>query len=134
MFKLIIAGSRSFNDYDLLKDKLDRLLSNKDLSTVHIVSGTARGADELGERYAKERGCQLDLFPANWKKYGKSAGFERNTRMARHADAAVVFWDGASRGASHMANTMEGFNKPLRRVLFTPAPTPAQPQQLALGF
>ena len=134
MFKLIVAGSRSFNDYNLLKDKLDRLLSNKDLSTVHIISGTARGADQLGERYAKERGCQLERFPANWSRYGKSAGYERNTRMARHADAAVIFWDGESRGALHMANTMENLNKPFRGVLFTPAPTPAQPQQLALGF
>ena len=134
MFKLIVAGSRSFNDYDLLKRKLDHLLSNKDLATVHIVSGTAHGADQLGERYAKERGCQLDLFPANWARYGKSAGFERNARMARHADAAVVFWDGESRGALHMANTMKQFNKPVRLVQYLQAPTPAQPQQLALNF
>ena len=134
MFKLIVAGSRSFNDYDLLKRKLDHLLANKDLATVHIVSGTARGADQLGERYAKERGCQLERFPANWARYGKSAGFERNTRMANHADALMAFWDGESRGTTHMIRTMQAANKPVRVTTYTPAPTPAQPQQLALGF
>ena len=133
---IIIAGSRSFNDYDLLKRKLDHLLSNKDLDYVQIISGTAKGADQLGEQYARERGCQLQRMPANWKRYGKSAGFERNARMAQQADAAVVFWDGESRGALHMANTMKQFNKPVRLVQYLQAPTPAQPQpqQLALNF
>ena len=124
MFKLIVAGSRSFNDYDLLKRKLDHLLANKDLATVHIVSGTARGADQLGERYAKERGCQLDLFPANWARYGRSAGYERNARMASHADALVAFWDGSSPGTRNMITTMQTLDKPGRLVEYD---NPQQP-------
>ena len=43
--KVIVAGSRNFNDYNLLKNKLDVILSNQ--KEVIIVSGTARGADKI---------------------------------------------------------------------------------------
>lgn len=106
MFKLIIAGTRTFDDYELLRRHTDYLLSNiKD--EIEIVSGHARGADSLGERYAKERGFQLKLFPADWERYGKTAGFRRNTQMAQYADALLVFYDGVSHGTAHMIRTMK---------------------------
>lgn len=98
--KVIIAGSRTFNDYELLKTFADRLLRN--LTNVEIVSGGARGADSLGERYAKEKGYKLKIFPAEWDKYGKSAGFMRNIVMGDYADGLIAFWDGKSSGTKHM--------------------------------
>ena len=76
VFRVIICGSRNFNDYELLKEKCDYFLSRKinDGSKVVIVSGCARGADQLGEKYASERGLAVLKFPANWDKYGKRAG------------------------------------------------------------
>ena len=100
MFKVIVAGGRDFSDYDLLKSKLDNLLVDRD--PVEIVSGTARGADKLGEFYAKRTQLAVALFPANWDLYGKSAGYRRNEEMAEYADALVAFWDGKSRGTKHM--------------------------------
>lgn len=100
MFRVIIAGGRDFNDYQLLKTKMDSLLRNK--SKVIIVSGGARGADSLGERYAKERGLEITKYPADWDRYGKSAGYRRNEQMAQNADALVAFWDGQSKGTAHM--------------------------------
>ena len=102
MFKLIVAGGRTFNDYELLKTKLDHLLKNKEIGYVEIVSGGAIGADKLGERYANERGFMLKIFSAKWEVYGKSAGYRRNAEMADYADACVVFWDGKSKGSKHM--------------------------------
>jgi YspA, cpYpsA-related SLOG family len=102
MFKVIVAGGRDFNDYELLKRKMLYYLNNFDLSEVEIVSGTARGADRLGERFACEFGCKLKQFPANWKTYGKQAGYLRNMEMAKYADACVCFWNGVSRGTKHM--------------------------------
>lgn len=67
-----------------------------------IVCGKARGADSLGEQYAKEKGYEIRYFPADWKSLGKSAGYKRNEQMAQNADALVAFWDGQSRGAKHM--------------------------------
>jgi hypothetical protein len=106
MFKVIVAGSRDFNDYELLKLKLDALLQNKidNQDSVQIVSGGARGADSLGEQYAKEKSLDLKIFPADWDSYGKSAGFKRNSEMAQYADALVAFWDGKSKGTEHMIN------------------------------
>ena len=98
--KVIIAGSRDFDDYEKLCGYCDYLLQNKD--DIEIVSGTARGADKLGERYAEERGYPVKRFAANWDKYGKRAGFIRNEDMAEHADALIAFWVDESRGTEHM--------------------------------
>ena len=109
-FKIIVAGGRSFNNYDLLEQKLDYYLSSKinEGYDIVIISGTAKGADSLGEKYAINKGYEIERFPANWYKYGKSAGYRRNVDMANVADACIVFWDGTSPGSKHMidiANT-----------------------------
>lgn len=93
-FKVIIAGSRDFNDYEGLAEKCDHILSRY-LTNPHfeviVISGTARGADRLGERYAKERQLKVWRFPADWDKHGKAAGFIRNREMAQVADALIAF-------------------------------------------
>ena len=109
MFKVIVAGGRDFADYDLLQYKLDNLLVDRlsvltaagDIA-VQVVSGTAPGADRLGEHYARMNKLHVVQFPANWDLYGKSAGYRRNEEMADYADALVAFWDGKSRGTKHM--------------------------------
>ena len=82
--KIIVAGGRNFNDYELLKDALDLLLMfYVELGyEIVIISGTAKGADKLGERYAKERNYKLIRMPADWDKYGKAAGYRRIVDMA----------------------------------------------------
>ena len=94
--KVIVAGSRSFKDYEVLCKTLDEM----EITT--IISGGARGADKLGERYAKERGISLEQYPAQWDRYGNQAGFIRNVEMAENADTLVAFWDGISTGTLHM--------------------------------
>ncbi len=105
-FRVIIAGGRDFNDYALLKDKCDSILANRIPSHhIIIVSGAARGADSLGEKYAAERGFAVERFPADWVRDGKAAGVIRNAQMADNADALIAFWDGTSRGTKHMIDT-----------------------------
>ena len=104
MFSVIIAGTRTFNDYEFLKERCSFFLKNKKPSEIQIISGGARGADSLGERFAEEKGYALRLMPADWDRYGKSAGYIRNTEMADVADALIAFWDGKSRGTMHMIN------------------------------
>ena len=98
--KVIIAGGRDFNDFDLLDNACDKLL--RGINSIEIVSGKAKGADSLGMRYANENYYKLSLFPADWDKYGKSAGYKRNLQMAEYADALIAFWDGKSRGTKMM--------------------------------
>jgi len=104
--KIIVAGSRGFEDFKLLEESLIDIIKNKlkleKRNQVTIVSGTASGADKLGERFAEKYGLVLDQFPADWNKYGKRAGYLRNKQMALHSDVLVCFWDGKSRGTKHM--------------------------------
>jgi len=119
MKKIIIAGSRDFNDYMLLCKVMDDYLEyERELSYVTIISGTARGADQLGERYAKERGLDLLCMPADWNRHGKSAGYKRNEEMARIATECVVFFDGVSKGTGHMLKLAEKYNLPVKLTLF----------------
>lgn len=115
MFKVIVAGSRDFDDYPLLCWKLDRLLAQK-MGDVEIVCGKARGADSLGEQYAKERGIPVRYFPADWRTLGQSAGYQRNIQMAQYADALIAFWDGQSKGTKHMVETAQEFGLDVRVV------------------
>lgn len=102
MFRLVVAGSRSFADYDRLAADLDRLLARR-LPAVEIVCGACpSGADALAVRYARSRGLALRLFPADWAAYGRSAGPVRNRAMAEYGHALVAYWDGRSRGTASM--------------------------------
>lgn len=100
--KIIIAGSRDFNDFDKLCKACDYLLKNK--KDIEIVSGDARGADRLGEKYAEKRSFKITKFPADWDKFGKSAGYIRNKEMAKYSDALIAFWNKKSKGTEHMIN------------------------------
>lgn len=115
-FKVIIAGGRNFDNYLLLKEKTDKILKNK--NNICIVSGKARGADSLGERYAKEKGFQIKEFPADWNKYGKKAGTLRNAQMGEYADALIAFWDGKSVGTKHMIQYMQNHKKLVRIIYY----------------
>lgn len=97
--KVIIAGGRDFNDYEFLKQVCSKL-SELD-SEIEIVSGGAKGADALGERFANEMGYALKVFPADWSE-GRKAGPIRNSQMANYADALIAFWDGKSKGTKNM--------------------------------
>lgn len=97
--KVIIAGSRNFDNYPLLKSKCDYLLKNK--TDIEIVSGDAPGADTLAKQYAAEKGYKLTLFPADWSK-GKKAEPIRNTEMANYATHLIAFWDSKSKGTFDM--------------------------------
>ena len=99
-FNVVVAGSRTATDYELLRKYCDVFFSQK--TPTAIISGCARGADELGERYAQEHHLDLKRFPAQWDKYGKMAGMMRNREMLEVADALVAVWDGKSRGTENM--------------------------------
>jgi hypothetical protein len=106
--KVIIAGSRDFNDYNELCKFCDHVLQNQ--KEIEVVSGTAKGADQLGEKYATERGYTIKQFPADWDKHGRSAGYIRNEEMAKYADALIAFWNGNSKGTEHMINLAKKYN------------------------
>lgn len=102
MINIIVCGSRTFTNYSTLCAALDDFLQQFPNEQICIVSGCARGADALAIQYAEERNLQLLRFPANWKRYGRSAGMVRNGQMLNVADACFAFHDGESRGTAQM--------------------------------
>ena len=121
-FYLLIAGSRTFNDYSYLKERCDYMLQNQNRKIV-IVSGGAKGADSLAEQYAKEKGYELVVMPAEWDKYGKSAGFRRNEKMHQYIArfqkrGCICFWDGNSKGTQHNFDLCKTYDTPLRICRF----------------
>jgi len=114
--RILVAGSRGFQDYKLLRKKLDKITRN--CKEVIILSGTAKGADRLGEQWAKEKGHTVERYPADWKKHGQVAGYLRNLEMLKKCDAVVVFWNGWSKGTRHVIIHARFMKKPLRIVRF----------------
>lgn len=113
--QIVVAGCRDFNDYKIAKEYIDFCISDiKKKYTLIFISGGCSGADSLGERYAKENGYRLKIYPANWKKYGKAAGPKRNKQMALDCDYVICFWDGKSRGTKSMIDYARQFNKPIK--------------------
>ena len=78
MVSVVIGGYRNFEKYEIFKSFVDSCLAELDPLETTILSGHCKGVDLLGERYAKEKDLALELYPAEWKKYGKAAGPIRN--------------------------------------------------------
>ena len=105
--KVIIAGGRDFDNYEMLSNTM----KNLNIIVSEVVCGGANGADLLGKEWAERNGIPVKMFPADWDQYGKSAGFIRNHEMGEYADFLVAFWDGKSSGTHNMITTMKQLKK-----------------------
>lgn len=95
--KLAIVGAREFQDYETLKRETDKLIETIGMPTV-VVSGGAKGADTLGERYAREKGIKMLRLLPDWKTHGRAAGLIRNTDIVKECTHVIAFIKGESRG------------------------------------
>ena len=103
--KVAVIGSRGFDNYELVKTALSPL------KITLLVSGGAKGADSLGERYAKENNIETLIFKPDWEKHGKAAGMIRNTDIVNNAETIIAFWDGESRGTKDSISKAEKLEK-----------------------
>ncbi len=112
MYKLIVAGARTVNEYSGVTSAVDVVVSQlvAEGYEVEIVSGHALGVDQYGEKYAQDNDLDLVIMPANWKRYGKSAGYKRNKKMAEYADGLVAIKHNNSKGTQHMIDLATGVN------------------------
>lgn len=117
MIKIIIAGGRDFNDYELLERNALRLISTLPGGRdIQIVSGGAKGVDAMGERFAQENDLEVVLFPADWEKYGRAAGPKRNAQMAEYATHLLSFWNGESKGTKSMISLAKKKNLKIKVI------------------
>ncbi len=113
--RVIVAGCRDYTNYEEAEKFIDYCISNIRINNrIIIISGGAKGADMLGERYARENGFSVEKYIPDWEKYGKSAGPRRNRQMAKICDFVICFWDGKSLGTKSMIDLAKHFNKPIR--------------------
>jgi hypothetical protein len=111
--KIAVVGSRSFNDYEYLKEKLNDFMFSFMIFYCTIVSGGAKGADSLAAKFAKEEGWGLEEYLPDWDKYGKSAGYKRNIEIVNACNKLIAFWDGESKGTKHSIDSAVKQNKPV---------------------
>jgi hypothetical protein len=110
--KVAVIGSRTFNDYELVKETLTKL----DITL--LISGGAKGADSLGERYANENNITTLIFKPDWERHGRGAGMIRNTDIVKNSDIVVAFWDGSSKGTLDSIRKVEKLNKGLMIIKY----------------
>ena len=77
--RIVVAGSRSFDDYEIAREFIQETLKGfgEELTFIFL-SGKCKGADSLGERFARENGYNVEEYPADWARYGRGAGPKRN--------------------------------------------------------
>ena len=110
--RIVVAGCRDYNNYDEAKEYIDICIEKiRDEDEIIFVSGACRGADQLGERYAEENGFSIERYPAQWSRYGKSAGVIRNREMAEVRDYIICFWDGKSKETKLMIDIAKDMGK-----------------------
>ena len=125
--RIIVAGNRTFKNFDLMASTLDNFIYDKNKANLTIVSGEAVGADELARKYADINGIKRADFEAPWTTMGRSAGPFRNKLMAEYAikdpDKEAIlfaFWDGQSVGTGNMIKTAKKYKIETHIVLWDP--------------
>jgi len=78
-----------------------------------VVSGGARGVDSWAAAAATHHGLQVNIYPTDWERYGKSAGYRRNAAIISAADRVVAFWTGTSPGTAHSIRLAHQQHKPV---------------------
>lgn len=95
--RIIVAGSRTLSSRPIVANAIK--LSPHNPFHGELVTGDADGVDSIAREFVQTfRNVELNVFPANWDEYGKSAGPRRNTEMAEYADGLIAVWNGKSSG------------------------------------
>lgn len=118
--KVIIAGSRTFDNFFLMEIKLKNILAIHLLKRdFEIIQGGAKGADSLAKEFAIKYKIKCHQYDANWERDGRIAGFIRNERMAKNATHCICFWDGYSLGTKNMIELAYKYELQLRVVNYS---------------
>lgn len=114
--RIAIVGSRNFPLLFMVRAYVWGLHFNRPETIV--VSGGAAGVDTAAVEEAQRLKMTTEVYPADWKTYGRGAGFKRNADIIRNADEVVAFWDEISKGTKHTIDLAKAAGKPV--TVFTP--------------
>ncbi len=105
--RVLVCGGRDYYDRENLFYELTHLAEG-DFRGFEIISGMARGADSLAVDFAKTYNLPLHTFPADWDKYGRSAGYIRNAQMLKEGNPDLVVAFPGGKGTTNMVSIAEG--------------------------
>ena len=111
--KVAVIGSRGFTDRALLTQTLDGIADKK-----MIVSGGAKGADQMAEEYGRERGIEVKIFLPDYQKHKQGAPIRRNELIVKEADLVIAFWDGKSKGTKNAIERAKASGKEVKVIRF----------------
>lgn len=97
MMTVLVCGGRDYADREKVDGKLSLILGRRDRSLLRIVTGDAKGADQLAQDWAERHGVRCTMYIAEWGKHGRAAGPMRNKRMLDETkpDLVLAFPGGA---------------------------------------
>lgn len=113
--RILVCGGRDYNDWPTFRSVLDMICDKRGwicepdsygnyLPSVEIISGMAKGADSLAVDWAVVNWCPIHEYPAEWDKYGKSAGYKRNIKMLEEGKPDLVVAFPGGKGTAMMIN------------------------------
>lgn len=105
MNKVLVCGGRDYWDYPEVCRVLDRF--HHEWGVAVVIHGSARGADSLAERWAKEREVPYYGVPARWKAYRRRAGPLRNQWMLDNAKPDWIIAFPGGKGTADMIERAE---------------------------
>lgn len=108
MSRIAVVGSREFPKLEWVK----RLVAKLDPATDTVVSGGSMGPDRAAVHQAMHCKVGYKVYPAEWDKYGRSAGVIRNELIVKDSDVVVAFWDGKSKGTLNSINWAQKLKLP----------------------
>lgn len=114
--KVVVFGTRDITSYQIVEKAIQEGLTALQLDKskiTELVSGGCRGVDTIAETWAVKNGVKVVRFPADWNRYGLSAGPIRNREMGNYCDVGVSIWDGKSRGTKNMIDFLKEKKKPV---------------------
>ena len=83
--RVAVVGSRSFPSSSLVESFVRSLPVG-----VVVVSGGARGTDSFAAAAAVSVGLSLEVFEADWRRFGRGAGAVRNRALVASGLSALV--------------------------------------------
>ena len=125
--KLLVCGSRTIRDTTYIQGPTQWAKNQIEAYWYYnlacydelvMIEGAAKGIDTIAKEYAQENDWKIEEYPAEWDKYGKSAGYIRNEIMVKAADEVLILWDGESKGTKHDIDLCEKYNKPYKVLIY----------------
>lgn len=95
--RILVCGGRDYTNERICEEVLNGIRQ-----ITCIIEGGARGADSLARSYAERHSYELLEYPADWGKYGKSAGYKRNKQMLEEGKPDLVVAFPGGKGTANM--------------------------------